>query len=72
MSELSRFRLTERKSEITVRTRMIGSGVVKWEVYQLKMTVKEKDLQDIFRSPQATNNTVMKKRRQETQRFCIE
>lgn len=51
---------------------MIGSGVVKWEVYQLKMTVKEKDLQVIFRSPQATNNTVMKKRRQETQRFCIE
>lgn len=48
MPELSRFRLTDRKSRITVRTRMIGSGVVKWEVYQLKMMVKEKDLQVIF------------------------
>jgi len=48
MSELSRFRITDSNSRITVRTSIIGRDVIKWEVYQLKMTVKAKDLQVIF------------------------
>lgn len=30
-SKVSRFRITDRKSRVTVRTRMMGSSVVKWE-----------------------------------------